>query len=31
VYHAAVDGGAGEREALETVVDHLIEDTLFGL
>jgi carboxylate-amine ligase len=31
VYHTAVKGGAGEREALEAVVDHLIEDTLFGL
>jgi carboxylate-amine ligase len=31
VYHAAVEAGSGEREALEAVVDHLIEDTLFGL
>jgi len=30
-YQAALDDGAGEREALEAVVDHLIEDTMFGL
>jgi hypothetical protein len=31
VYHAALEDGAGEREALEKVVDHLIDDTQFGL
>jgi carboxylate-amine ligase len=31
VYRAAVEAGSGEREALEAVVDYLIEDTLFGL
>ncbi len=31
VHRAAVDDGAGEREALEAVVDHLIEDTVQGL
>jgi carboxylate-amine ligase len=31
VYHAALEAGSGEGEALEAVVDHLIEDTLFGL
>jgi carboxylate-amine ligase len=31
VYHTALEEGAGEREALEAVVDHLIEDTLHGL
>jgi carboxylate-amine ligase len=31
VYRAALEGGVGEREALEAVVDHLIEDTMFGL
>jgi carboxylate-amine ligase len=31
VYHSALEGGAGEREALEKVVDHLIDDTQFGL
>ncbi len=30
-YRAALEDGAGEREALQTVVDHLIEDTLFGI
>lgn len=31
VHRAALDEGAGEREALEAVVDHLIEDTVHGL
>jgi carboxylate-amine ligase len=31
VHRAAVDAGAGEREALEAVVDHLIEDTVHEL
>jgi glutamate---cysteine ligase / carboxylate-amine ligase len=31
VHRAAVDAGAGEQEALEAVVDHLIEDTMHGL
>lgn len=31
VHRAAVEAGAGEREALEAVVDHLIEDTVHGL
>jgi carboxylate-amine ligase len=31
VHQAALDAGAAEREALEAVVDHLIEDTLHGL
>jgi carboxylate-amine ligase len=31
VYRSALEGGAGEREALEQVVDHLIDDTQFGL
>jgi carboxylate-amine ligase len=31
VYRAALEGGVGERQALEAVVDHLIEDTMFGL
>jgi glutamate---cysteine ligase / carboxylate-amine ligase len=31
VHRAAIEGGAGEREALEAVVDHLIEDTMHGL
>ena len=31
VYHSHIEAGAGEREALEAVVDHLIDDTLFGL
>jgi carboxylate-amine ligase len=30
-YRVALEGGAEEREALEAVVDHLIEDTMFGL
>jgi carboxylate-amine ligase len=30
-YHKALSAGAEEREALEAVVDHLIEDTLFGI
>ena len=30
-YHKALSEGAEEREALEAVVDHLIEDTLFGI
>ncbi len=30
-YRTALENGAEEREALEAVVDHLIEDTLFGL
>ena len=30
-YEAALAGGASEREALLVVVDHLIEDTLFGI
>lgn len=30
-YREALGGGASEREALEAVVDHLIEDTLVGL
>jgi carboxylate-amine ligase len=31
VHRAALAAGAGDREALEAVVDHLIEDTMFGL
>ena len=31
VYREALEGGAEEAEALEVVVDHLIEDTLFGI
>ena len=31
VHKATVEAGAGEREALEAVVDHLIEDTGHGL
>ena len=31
VYRAALEGGVEERQALEAVVDHLIEDTMFGL
>lgn len=31
VYRAALEGGVGERQAMEAVVDHLIEDTMFGL
>jgi carboxylate-amine ligase len=31
VHRAAVDAGASEREALEAVVDHLIEDTVHEL
>ena len=31
VYENARDDGAGEREALEAVVDHLIDDTMYGL
>jgi len=31
VYHAALEGGASQREALEAVVDHLIVDTMHGL
>jgi carboxylate-amine ligase len=31
VYENARDEGAGEREALEAVVDHLIDDTMYGL
>ncbi|HSK07652.1 MAG TPA: carboxylate-amine ligase [Acidimicrobiia bacterium] len=31
VYRAALEGGVGERKAQESVVDHLIEDTMFGL
>lgn len=31
VYHAALESGASEREALMAVVDHLITDTLYGL
>ena len=30
-YRGALESGAEEREALEAVVDHLIEDTMFGL
>jgi carboxylate-amine ligase len=30
-YREALKGGAAEREALEAVVDHLIDDTLFGI
>lgn len=30
-YHAAIDDGATDEEALRSVVDHLIEDTLVGL
>jgi glutamate---cysteine ligase / carboxylate-amine ligase len=30
-YREALQNGAEEREALEAVVDHLIEDTLFGI
>jgi carboxylate-amine ligase len=30
-YKTALGAGAEEREALEAVVDHLIEDTLFGI
>lgn len=31
VFHAALEGGASQREALEAVVDHLIVDTMYGL
>jgi carboxylate-amine ligase len=31
VYREALESGAEEKEALEAVVDHLIEDTLFGI
>jgi carboxylate-amine ligase len=31
VFHAAIDAGASQREALEAVVDHLIVDTHTGL
>lgn len=31
VYHAALEAGATEHEALEAVVDHLIVDTMHGL
>ena len=31
VHEAAVDAGAGEREAFEAVVDHLIEDTMHAI
>lgn len=31
VYQRALEGGAVEAEALQAVVDHLIEDTLFGI
>ena len=31
VHRAALEAGAGDREALEAVVDHLIVDTMFGL
>ncbi len=31
VYHAALESGASEREALMAVVDHLITDTMYGL
>jgi carboxylate-amine ligase len=31
VYHTALEAGAGEREALEAVVDHLIQDTMEGI
>ncbi|MET0696922.1 MAG: carboxylate-amine ligase, partial [Acidimicrobiia bacterium] len=31
VHREAVEAGADEQEALEAVVDHLIEDTMFGL
>jgi carboxylate-amine ligase len=30
-YRAALDDGAAEKEALETVVDHLILDTMHGI
>jgi len=30
-YHVAMEAGAGEREALEAVVDHLIKDTLHAI
>jgi carboxylate-amine ligase len=30
-YRAALDGGAEEREALQSVVDHLITDTMFAI
>ncbi len=31
VHKKALESGAGEHEALQAVVDHLIEDTLFGI
>lgn len=31
VYHTSLDAGASEQEALEAVVDHLIQDTMYGL
>lgn len=31
VYNRAIEAGGDERHALESVVDHLIEDTVFGL
>ena len=31
VHKEALEAGAGEHEALQAVVDHLIEDTLFGI
>ncbi len=31
VHKEALESGAGEHEALQAVVDHLIEDTLFGI
>lgn len=31
VYHDALAAGASQREALESVVDHLIQDTMYGL
>jgi carboxylate-amine ligase len=31
VHRAALEAGAGDREALKAVVDHLIVDTMFGL
>ncbi len=31
VYRAALEAGAGEKEALEAVVDHLIIDTMHGI
>jgi carboxylate-amine ligase len=31
VYREAIESGAGEKDALQAVVDHLIDDTLFGI